>query len=69
MVQPAVVPDGLPIKEEIAAAVRGLHAGREVRTSGMQLEHPKMWLREATQEKNTDKERWEGLVSMAQLNL
>ena len=68
LVQPAVVPDGTPIKEETEAAVQSIHVGRAGRTSGMRAEHLKMWLIEATREKNLDKARWEGLVSMAQLN-
>ena len=68
LVQTAVVPDGTPIKEETEAAVQSIHVGRAGRTSGMRAEHLKMWLIEATREKNMDKARWEGLVSMAKLN-
>ena len=55
LVQPVVVPDGTPIKEEISVAVRSIHVGRAGRPSGMQSEHMKMWLIDATREKNTDK--------------
>ena len=47
--------------------VQSIHAGIAGGHSGMKSEHLKMWLREATWEKNLDRAVWEALVSMAQM--
>ena len=49
--------------------VRSLHASRADGPSGMQPEHLKMWLRDATRGKNLDRTRWETFGSMATMTL
>ena len=67
LVQPAVVPDGPPIEEDIAVAVQGIHSGRAGRPSGMRVDNLNIWLRKSTWEKKPDRTRWEEFVSMTQL--
>ena len=57
LVQPAVVPNGMPREEEIAAVVHILHLSRVGGPSGMRLDYLKMRFREATGENNLDIER------------
>ena len=58
LVQLMMVLDVLPSEEDIVAAVRSLHAGITGGPLRMQSEHLKMWLREATREKNLDRAIW-----------
>ena len=47
--------------------VQGLHTGRAVGLSGMRAEHLKVWLQEATHEREPATTRWYTLVSMIEL--
>ena len=47
--------------------VRDLHMGRVGDPSGMRSEHLKNFIRETTQEKDPDTQRWDKLVSLTKM--
>ena len=67
LVQPAEINNDQPREEYILASVQGIHTGRAGVLLVMWLEHLKMWIREATQDRDPIIARWEAVVSMVHL--
>ena len=67
LVQPIIITDGYPEREDILVAVCKLRIGQAVIPSVMIAKHLKAWLRETTWGKDPDREHWYKLVSITRL--
>ena len=64
LVHLAAIKNDIPNKYNIAVEVQGIQTGKEGGLLGIQAENLKIWLREATREKNPIRIRWEVVISM-----
>ena len=69
MVKSELINNDPPSGEEIMASVRGIHTVRSGGPSVMCAEHLNTWIREATQEKEPIRTRWEAVLIMIHLAL